>query len=167
MIRASSVWVTVKRLGASVLPGTLPQLSCHGAVLSGAPPTLQPGQHPLLHPAQTRPLLCCLGLPHVCVLSCLVMSNSVWLHGLYSLQAPLSMRFSRQEYWSGLPCPPPGESCRPRDQILHLPHWQAESLPLHHLGNPSDFWPPLTYLSCSWSFPCVLSLVQQICLLLW
>ena len=24
-------------------------------------------------------------------------------------QAPLSVRFSRQEYWSGLPCPPPGE----------------------------------------------------------
>ena len=24
-------------------------------------------------------------------------------------QAPLSMRFSRQEYWSGLPCPPPGD----------------------------------------------------------
>ena len=23
-------------------------------------------------------------------------------------QAPLSMRFSRQEYWSGLPFPPPG-----------------------------------------------------------
>ena len=23
-------------------------------------------------------------------------------------QAPLSMGFSRQEYWSGLPCPPPG-----------------------------------------------------------
>ena len=23
-------------------------------------------------------------------------------------QAPLSMEFSRQEYWSGLPCPPPG-----------------------------------------------------------
>ena len=22
-------------------------------------------------------------------------------------QAPLSIRFSRQEYWSGLPCPPP------------------------------------------------------------
>ena len=22
-------------------------------------------------------------------------------------QAPLSMEFSRQEYWSGLPCPPP------------------------------------------------------------
>ena len=24
-------------------------------------------------------------------------------------QAPLSMGFSRQDYWSGLPCPPPGD----------------------------------------------------------
>ena len=24
-------------------------------------------------------------------------------------QAPLSMEFSRQQYWSGLPCPPPGD----------------------------------------------------------
>ena len=24
-------------------------------------------------------------------------------------QTPLSMRFSRQEYWSGLPCPPLGD----------------------------------------------------------
>ena len=24
-------------------------------------------------------------------------------------QAPLSMGFARQEYWSGLPCPPPGD----------------------------------------------------------
>ena len=26
-----------------------------------------------------------------------------------ALQAPLSMGFSRLEYWSGLPCPPPGD----------------------------------------------------------
>ena len=26
-----------------------------------------------------------------------------------ALQAPLSMGFSRQEYWSGLPCPPTGD----------------------------------------------------------
>ena len=26
-----------------------------------------------------------------------------------ALQAPLSVGFSRQEYWSGLPCPPPGD----------------------------------------------------------
>ena len=31
-------------------------------------------------------------------------------------QAPPSMGFSRQEYWSGLPFPSPGESSRPRDQ---------------------------------------------------
>ena len=32
-------------------------------------------------------------------------------------QAPLSMMgLSRQEYWSGFPCPPPGESLWPRDQ---------------------------------------------------
>ena len=36
------------------------------------------------------------------------MSNSVtpWT---VALQAPLSMGFSRQEYWSGLPFPPPGD----------------------------------------------------------
>ena len=28
-------------------------------------------------------------------------------------QAPLSMGFSRQEYWGGLPCPPPGELPNP------------------------------------------------------
>ena len=32
-----------------------------------------------------------------------------------ALWAPLSMRFSRQEYWSGLPCLPPGEC--PNSQI--------------------------------------------------
>ena len=30
-------------------------------------------------------------------------------------KAPLSMRFSRQEYWSGFLFPPPGESSWPRD----------------------------------------------------
>ena len=36
--------------------------------------------------------------------------NRVWLCAtLWTVahQAPLSMEFSRQEYWSGLPCPPP------------------------------------------------------------
>ena len=30
-----------------------------------------------------------------------------------AFQAPLSMGFSRQEYWSGLPCPPPGDLSDP------------------------------------------------------
>ena len=32
----------------------------------------------------------------------------LWPHGL-AHQAPLSVEFSRQAYWSGLPCPPPGD----------------------------------------------------------
>ena len=28
-------------------------------------------------------------------------------------QAPLSMGFSKQEYWNGLPCPPPGDLSHP------------------------------------------------------
>ena len=39
-------------------------------------------------------------------------------------QAPLSMRFSRQEYWSGLPCPPPEDP--PED--LPDPGIEPESL---------------------------------------
>ena len=40
------------------------------------------------------------------------MLSSVWLletPWTVALQAPLSMGFSRQEYWSGLPCPPLGD----------------------------------------------------------
>ena len=33
-------------------------------------------------------------------------------------QASPSMEFPRQEYWSGLPFPSPGESSRPRDGTL-------------------------------------------------
>ena len=44
-----------------------------------------------------------------------------------SRQAPLSIAFSRQEYWSGLPCPPPGifltQGSSPRP--LCLLHWQV------------------------------------------
>ena len=35
-------------------------------------------------------------------------------------QAPLSMGFSKQEYWSGLPCPPTGDL--PDPGIEHLSH---------------------------------------------
>ena len=44
----------------------------------------------------------------MCVLSCSVMSDSLWPMD-YSLPGPLPMAFSGQEYWSGLPCPPPGD----------------------------------------------------------
>ena len=35
-------------------------------------------------------------------------------------QAPLSMGFSRQEYWRGLPCPPPGDLPDPRIKPVSL-----------------------------------------------
>ena len=40
-----------------------------------------------------------------------VIFDSLWPNG--ALQAPLSMGFSRQEYWSGLPWPPPGDLTHP------------------------------------------------------
>ena len=49
-------------------------------------------------------------------------------------QAPLSMGFSRQEYWSGLPFPSPrylpDPGVEPRSSA-----WQANSLSLSHLGS--------------------------------
>ena len=35
-------------------------------------------------------------------------------------QAPLSMQFSRQEYWSGLPCPPPEDLPNPGIEPVSL-----------------------------------------------
>ena len=40
---------------------------------------------------------------------CLTLCN-LWT---VAYKAPLSMGFSRQEYWSGLPCPPPGDPPNP------------------------------------------------------
>ena len=68
-----------------------------------------------------------------CVLSC---SNHVQLFvtlWTVALQAHLSEEVSRQEHWSGLPCPPPGD--RPNPGIESgLLHWQAGSLPLVPVG---------------------------------
>ena len=47
----------------------------------------------------------------VCVCVCVLVSH-VWLFVIpwtVACQAPLSMNFSRQEYWSGLPFPSPGD----------------------------------------------------------
>ena len=51
---------------------------------------------------------------------------------MVAYQAPQSMEFSRQEYWGGLPFPPPGNISDPEMNLhlLHLLHWQAGSLPL-------------------------------------
>ena len=52
-------------------------------------------------------------------------------------QAPLSMGFPRQEYWSGLPFPSPGDLPNPEIEPASLASaLQAISLPLSHQGNP-------------------------------
>ena len=54
-------------------------------------------------------------------------------------QATLSKRFSRQENWSGLPFPPPGDITWPRYLITYPTSvWQADCLPLCHLGSSSS-----------------------------
>ena len=53
-------------------------------------------------------------------------------------QAPQSMEFSRQEYWNGLPCPPPGDllDLGIELHLLHFLQWQADSLPSEPPGKP-------------------------------
>ena len=52
-------------------------------------------------------------------------------------QAPLSMGFSRQEYWSGLPLPSPGDLPDPGIE-LGSPALQEDSLPTELRGKPSQ-----------------------------
>ena len=49
--------------------------------------------------------------------------SCVWLFATLltlACQAPLSMGFSRQEYWNGLPCPPPGDLPNPGIEPMSL-----------------------------------------------
>ena len=72
----------------------------------------------------------------VCVLSSLVMSDSLQPH---AFQAPLSMGFSRQEYWSQQPVPSPGDLPEPGIKPTSLVSPALAGgffLPLCHLGSP-------------------------------
>ena len=72
----------------------------------------------LHHPIDELSILCdykqCLYLCSACVLSNVRLFATPWTA---ARQAPLSMRFSRQEHWSGLPFPPPGDLSNPG--LLH------------------------------------------------
>ena len=52
-----------------------------------------------------------------------------------ALQAPLSMGFFRQEYWSGLPCPSPGNLPNPGIEPVS-PALLADSVPSEPPGKP-------------------------------
>ena len=82
-------------------------------------------------------LLCRSSGVRVCVLSGVRLVVTQWT---ITRQALASMGFSRQEYWSGLPFPSPGdlpdpgiEPPSPASSAL-----QANSLPVSHWGSPSS-----------------------------
>ena len=62
------------------------------------------------------------------MLSCVQLFGTLWT---VAHQAPLSMGFSRQEYWSGLPFPAPQDL----PDLGIQPAALASSLPLGHLGS--------------------------------
>ena len=65
-------------------------------------------------------------------LSCVRLFVTPWT---VAYKAPLSMEFSRQEYWSGLPFPSPGDlpdpGIKPKSPAL-----QTDALPSEPPGNP-------------------------------
>ena len=70
----------------------------------------------------------------VCVLSRVRLFEALWT---VASQAPLSMRFPRQEYWSGLPFPFPGHLPDPGIEPVSpaSPALAGRFLPLSHLGS--------------------------------
>ena len=82
---------------------------------------------------------------------CFLVPCPVWLcetPWTEARQAPLSMGSSRQEYWSRLPFPSPGDlpdpGIEPRSPAL-----QAKSLPLSHQGSPTQLY----VCVCVYTFP--------------
>ena len=91
----------------------------------------------------------CVSVLCVCMLSgfhCVWLLVIVWT---VAHQASLSMGFSRQEYWSGLPFTSPGDLPDPgiERRSPSASALQGDSLPLSHQGSP---------ISCSFSFSHVL-----------
>ena len=67
-----------------------------------------------------------------------------------AFQAPLSMGFSRQEYWSGLLCPPPGNLLDPGIEPTSpvSPALQMDSLPpeLPKARKPQKYYENFTHI---------------------
>ena len=72
-----------------------------------------------------------------CVLSHSVVSDALCSPMNCTYQAPLSMEFSRQEYWSALPFPSPGDLPNPGIES-RSPALQTDSLPSEPSGKPMN-----------------------------
>ena len=69
-----------------------------------------------------------------------VISDSLQPYGLQPARLLCPWGFSRQEYWSGLPCPPPGNLSDPgiKPTSLMSPALATDSSPLVSPGKPRD-----------------------------
>ena len=107
---------------------------------------------------ESHSVLCC-----PTILSCLMVPNSEYSSGggglvikscptlvtpwIVAHQAPLSMGFSRQEYWNGLPFPSPGDLPDPGIEP-GSPALQADSLPTELRGKPPNTVLHLNRVEC-------------------
>ena len=88
--------------------------------------------------------LYCLLISYVCVLShfsCVQLYATLWTA---AHQAPVSVGFSRQEYWSGSPRPPPGDLPDPGIKLASLTSTCIARQVLNHyrhLGSPNWLYP--------------------------
>ena len=85
-----------------------------------------------------------------CLAARLAVPSSLWTPCTAAHQAPLSIGFFRQEYWSGQPFSFPGDLPHPGIEP-RSPALQADSLPSEPLGKPRRYiiissWPKRTTL---------------------
>ena len=83
----------------------------------------------------------------VCMLTCfshVQLFATLWT---VACQDPLSLGFSRQKYWSGLPCPPPGDLPNPGIELVSSlsPALQKNSFPL---APPGKFTESIAHFKC-------------------
>ena len=76
-----------------------------------------------------------------CVCVCVSLSHvqlfaTPWM---IACQAPLSLGFSRQEYWSGWSCPAPQDLPNPGIEPRSPALQETDALPSDLLGKPQDF----------------------------
>ena len=79
-------------------------------------------------------------------------------------QAPLSMGFFRQEYWSGLPFPSPGDLSNPGIEP-GSPALQADTLSSEPPGKPLEYI-TLYLMSCSYKNTCIFKIIS-ICIFIY
>ena len=98
------------------------------------------GQYPLRERLQKSytPLQITLGVICAQLVSHVQLFATLWTA---AYQAPLSMEFPRQEYWSGVAISFPWDLPNPGvKSSSHLLPWRVNSLPLSHLGSLMVLW---------------------------